>query len=387
MFFHKKSKAARAAVCVVIFCFMFFCQSATAARKQVKVMFFYLSACDGCNEAQKYMSEAETLLAGLTDRPDAKISMVNTYQPGGYNLLLKYMDAYKVPEKKQMCPIVFIGNHYLVGEDDIEKNFVGAVLNAGTAPDVGGTDTSESPVRERFSAIRPLNVFLTGLINGLNPCSFSMLLFFVSLLGVRRINVLRAGAGFCAGKFCAYIVLGIVSYKILDAVDMDRYRFEAKVILAVVAAAIAFLNIRDFVFAKKERYERIVMQLPQPVRKLNHIAIRRFTGLMDHGFLIPVSALLGAFISVGEFLCTGQIYLATILYVMRENTVLNAQALFYFIIYSLAAVLPLAVVVAVVYRGRAMLEVSEAIRSRLPLIKLLNAGFFLLFGALVLVIF
>lgn len=61
--------------------------------------------------------------------------------------------------------------------------------------------------------------------------------------------------------------------------------------------------------AKHENYGKIKLQLPTALKKINHGWIKRISGLENAWLLLLVSFALGVFISVGEFLCTGQIFL------------------------------------------------------------------------------
>jgi cytochrome c biogenesis protein CcdA len=90
--------------------------------------------------------------------------------------------------------------------------------------------------------------------------------------------------------------------------------------------------------------------------------------------------LLGLIVSIGDFLCTGQIYLATILYVMQSSNGLDVRAVLTFLGYGVAFVTPLLVLTFLVHRGREVFDVSEWVRRHMPAIKLVNACFFVLFG-------
>lgn len=97
-----------------------------------------------------------------------------------------------------------------------------------------------------------------------------------------------------------------------------------------------------------------------------------------------LSFLLGFIVSAGEFLCTGQLFLTAILYVLHSDSTLSLRALSYLLIYTGAFLLPLVTVIAVISRTRQVLDVSEAIRKKMPLIKLCTAFAFLLLGVFIL---
>jgi cytochrome c biogenesis protein CcdA len=101
------------------------------------------------------------------------------------------------------------------------------------------------------------------------------------------------------------------------------------------------------------------------------------------GILTLASFTLGIVVSVGEFLCTGQIYLATIIMMIRNNPVFDLKTMEYFVLYGIALVTPLLVLCIILYKGREMFQVSEKMRENMPWIKLANALLFLLFGIVI----
>jgi cytochrome c biogenesis protein CcdA len=124
------------------------------------------------------------------------------------------------------------------------------------------------------------------------------------------------------------------------------------------------------------------MQLPVSLRKLNHNRIRRFMEKTAPGLILPGVFALGILVSAGEFLCTGQIYLATILYMIRRNPSLDLQTLLAFFAYVAGMMLPPMLLTLAVWRGKKVFQLSEFARRNMPLIKLINAAVFLVFGAI-----
>jgi len=144
---------------------------------------------------------------------------------------------------------------------------------------------------------------------------------------------------------------------------------------------------RDYFAAKNEAYDKVKMQLPIWLRRFNHGMIKRMSGVENNKLLIPLCFLLGVFISIGEFLCTGQMYLATIIYVLKNSETFSIEAIVYFLIYGAAFILPLAVITLLIHRGKEVFDISEIVRGKLHIIKLVNAFIFLVFALIVLFFF
>lgn len=86
-------------------------------------------------------------------------------------------------------------------------------------------------------------------------------------------------------------------------------------------------------------------------------------------------------------MCTGQIYLATIITIFQTNSQLSLQALISLIVYNSGVIIPLVILLFLVYKGKEIFDVSEAIRERLHIIKLINALILALFFILILLFF
>ncbi|MDF2985450.1 MAG: cytochrome c biosis protein [Eubacterium sp.] len=344
---------------------------AEAGSKAVQVSYFYISACSSCHDTEEY-------LAGVSDRCtsflkekniDLLINKYNTAEDENLNLLQTYLKKYNVPEKEKDLPIVFFDKTYISGEKAIKARFEKELLEL-SPEDLsasGEVKSDKDAAFRQFSSFRVLSTFAVGFANGLTPCSLSMLLFFISLLLARDINVIKMGLLYCAGKFVTYLLLGTLLFKTLGSINTGWLGSIIKILMLTAIVIFIFLNAMDFIAAKGERYDRIRLQLPARVRGLNHKWIKAAANADSPVRLFWISLLLGVLTSVGEFLCTGQIYLTTILYVLHSNT-------------NLAFIAPLVIITLLIFKGRELLDVSEFIRRNMHYIKLINIIVFLLLG-------
>lgn len=355
----------------------------------IKIHYFYATACEECDTSEQVLGELNRILKakGATHKVVIVKYEMESIENGV--LLQKYFDDYRVPKKQQFTPIVFVGDSFFAGEKEIAAGVL-SYLGREFVPETRQLAVEESdkdePVKA-FKGITVLNVLLAGLINGLNPCSLSMLLFFLSLLMVKPVSISKMGGAYAIGKFIMYLLLGTLLFDLLARLNVGWYQSITKTVLLAFVILIAGLNIKDFFMARKEIYNKITTQLPTGLRKLNHIWIKKFTASRSNGLLLLGSFLLGLIISVGEFLCTGQIFLATIVYVLKGDSALNIKAFIYLVLYTVAFVSPVIAVSFVIARTKAVFDVSEAIRKRLPAIKLANAIVFLIFGLIVIFLF
>jgi cytochrome c biogenesis protein CcdA/glutaredoxin len=368
------------------------CFTGEEARSSTSmVIYFYVSSCSECESVKGVLDGLEHQytvgVSGKEAVTGLEIKRYDIGKPENLERIKKYFTAYRVAEADQEVPILFLRDRYLSGEDEIKRNLANDLRN--------GEGLGVSEIRAEggepggellsLSGYELAGAFLTGLVNGLNPCSLSMLLFFISMLLVRNVDVLKFGLSFIAGKFIAYFLLGTVLFHLLAELDGAWFRSVqgvTKTALLAVVLLLAFLNIRDFFAARSERYGKIVLQLPAALRKANHNWIKRITAIENIRLLLLLSFVLGMMISAGEFLCTGQIYLATILYALKRSPAFNTQTAAYFLIYGIALVIPLLALTFGIQKGREIFDVSEAVRAKMPVIKLISGLVFIGFAVL-----
>jgi cytochrome c biogenesis protein CcdA len=355
------------------------CLNAFASSRRTDIVYFYITVCKPCNEAQKAMEQINKETAAF----HPNVLMHNIENTDNLKLLNRYYDYYKVPQKERQLPCIFVGKTYLAGESSIQTGLRFAITQDGSAtPLLKATPLAEDPAPKYFGLI---GTFFTGLLNGFNPCALSMLLFFISLLIAQKGNILRSGLAFCGGKFLMFLALGTILYQFLSAVNPAIYTSIVKVLLLMLVLLVTALNVSDFFATRKEHYGKVKMQLPLGLRKRLNIFVRNLLEGKTGRYVILISFITGAVVTVGEFLCTGQLYLAAIIFNIREYGSLNLYAFFALVIYDIGFVLPLLVLVLAIQRGRLIFELSETLRAKLPAIKLATAGIFLVYGLIFLI--
>ncbi|MDR1559406.1 MAG: hypothetical protein LBS84_06865 [Clostridiales bacterium] len=339
------------------------------------IVMFTTTTCIGCVRAEEFINSLDAeypLDSGGTTRVDKRI--INISEQDGAAIAQRFFEEYNVPQSERRTPILFYtGGHYMIGDHVITQNLE-MLIRAGALQNF-----QEIPVAEGDMSLSLPLIFGAGLLGGVNPCSVSMVLMLLSLLSSKRDRIVRAGVSYIASKLITYLFLGLALYRSLQALDSAAFRFAvdaAKWVAVALAAGLCVFNVLDYFNARREKYGRIRVQLPKGLRAFNNELIKKAVN-SGARFMIPLIFLLGVVISAGEFLCTGQIYLATILYVMRSGDVSAVPA---FLTYVIAMIIPMSVLLIVCARGRRLLEMSEFARKNLPIIKLANAALFLAFA-------
>ncbi len=353
------------------------------SENKVTIVYFYSPTCASCSSMSDFLENFSESHKNLDLRKYDISDLRNK------SLLDKYSEAYNVsPEDDGIVPVVFIRDKYYTDEEFIRTNLE-KVLNTPGAKTLeidNSAETHEKDIR-RFKGFTIPSVFLAGVVNGLNPCSLSMLLFFLSLLTVKKEKVMKIGMSFISGKFLAYVLLGTILFQFLSMFDFRLFNTLFKIIFAVVLLVLIVMSIQDYFAAKAERYDKIRLQLPEVLRRFNHGVIKKVSGFANLKIILLLGFLMGIVISLGEFLCTGQIYLATIITIFQTNSQLSLQALSSLLVYNSGVILPLVILLFLVYKGKEIFDVSEAIRERLHIIKIINALILALFFVIILVFF
>ena len=235
---------------------------------------------------------------------------------------------------------------------------------------------------DRFKSFGPLTIVLAGLVDGLNPCAFATLVFFVSYLTLsnrKGREILAVGATFTLGVFIAYLVVGFGFYKILGMMGdlltrLGRWVYGFTALLCAVLAVVSFT---DYLKARKGDIGDMSLNLPHALRKRINAVIRKGRGTETYVVGAFVTGLVVSFL---ELACTGQVYLPTIIFVTSVPG-LRVRAVLYLVIYNLLFVVPLIVVFILAYYGTTSKQLTRFLQRNAATVKL---GLVVLFASLAL---
>jgi cytochrome c biogenesis protein CcdA len=92
---------------------------------------------------------------------------------------------------------------------------------------------------------------------------------------------------------------------------------------------------------------------------------------------------LGIVVTIYELGCTGQVYLPTLMYMVRIEKALSSYILLG--IYNLGFIIPLIIVFTAAWKGISSEKLATWFGKNLSLVKLVSAGFFLMMALLLLI--
>jgi len=203
-----------------------------------------------------------------------------------------------------------------------------------------------------LARLRPWLVVGAGLVDGINPCAFATIVFLISILASGRYavaQIARAGLAFSAAVFIAYFLMGFGAMKALYRLD-DFRMIAATVywIVVVMAVMAGAFQARDAIaYARNGVAAAIGVKVPEALRARIRLVLReRLRGR----YLIAGCFAAGFVVSVLEVVCTGQIYLPTIMVVMQDTS-FRGHGLAYLLLYNLMFITPLLVVMGLAMAG------------------------------------
>ncbi|MHC4986023.1 MAG: hypothetical protein ACYTFO_07700 [Planctomycetota bacterium] len=219
----------------------------------------------------------------------------------------------------------------------------------------------------------------------MNPCAFTTIVFLLSMLaflGKGRRELAIVGVSFTAAIFVTYLLLGI---GLLAAIKTFAVTRGISLVLTYVVAALTFVLagwcfVDAFRFARSGQVPKGALGMPAAVKQRVHKVIR--TGLKTPSLILG-SLGVGFLVAILESICTGQVYLPTILFVFR-TTDRRLEALGYLTLYNVMFILPLVVLVALSYWGVGSQRLGAVMRKRLGTVKVLLGVLFVALGVLLL---
>ena len=339
--------------------------------------YLYQTGCDSC-------SRVEADLAYLRSKyPQLIVEKLNVYDRAGLGIWL----AERAGRSDFNTPAVFIGSQAWIGEEEITPAAIENALQCLQQEGAPKFWESYDPERgsenlvNRFQSMSWFTVVLAGLVDGLNPCAFATLIFFVSYLtlaGRTGREIIFVGLSFTLGVFLAYLVVGLGFYKVLDLLGgwLDTIAKIVYGITAVLCLGLAVFSFLDFFKARQGKLNDLSLKLPENLRKRINKVIRQ--GRDERTYVIGAFGT-GLVISLLELACTGQVYLPTIIFVSSMPE-LRLQAVFYLVLYNLLFILPLVVVFILAYYGTTSKDLSKFLQKNAAAVKLGMSLVFLALG-------
>lgn len=355
-----------------------------------KLTVFYSPSCNKCIEAKEGVIPLiqKEFLGQIT------IEYSDTTKIENFKTLLSLKEAYPFNVEDSL-PIYFLNGNFLSGRITPEelRKFINQSIANPIMPKEG---LKKIDLVQRFKQFKPLAVGFAGLVDGINPCAFTVIVFFISFLvvqGYRRREMLVIGSAYLLAVFITYILFGLGLMSFLYR--LETFRLLSRIInigIGVFSISLGAFALHDiFVYFKTRKTEGLTLQLPQSIKNKIHSIIGRYyrnpskdnkrpTRRNVLGLLLS-ALLVGFLVSTLEAICTGQVYLPTITFILK-TTPLKLQALGLLLFYNIMFMVPLLAVFILALIGVTSEQFSQFLKKHMLLIKIFLAAVFFSFGVI-----
>lgn len=359
--------------------FLFACFRLSAEK--IVVEYFFQPGCEECECVNAFV------LPKLKEKFSGQYKLLH-YDIGqleNYRLLLRLQEKLNITSNDSVC-MILNRTTYLGGLKDIESKLHSELSQALLIghKSVGIIDEKQA-LEARIKKMTIGGIMLAGLIDGINPCVFSTLVFFLSLLSLMRHSkqkIFLVGCVYCFACFIAYVGIGLGIFRfILLFSGYHIIRNIVEYLLCAVLMFLAFYSFRDaWMFKHTQNPKMVVLQLPHKIKQQIHNIMR--SGL-KYRYLLPGVFVIGVFVTILESVCSGQVYLPTLVLLAREGSETGLW-ISLLLLYNVMFIMPLIVLFVLATKGVSMFNFIELSKRNVILGKCLMGVLFVAMALLLL---
>lgn len=304
--------------------------------------FLYVETnCPSCRAAN------ENVLRMAREHPDQQFLIVNPGSVHSEALKETLVSTYEMKERKPIVPPILFGpSRMWVGVETVKEARLTPSDLKGRRPfeRLGNSwdwiKTGREAMVQRLAKYQWHFVALAGLVDGINPCAISTIVFLLSYLtlsGMKR-NSLAVGLLFAAGCFVTYFAVGLGLWRMSSmagsALWGRRILYPLIALIAVFVALTAFLEFGKLMGGVE--FDTL-LRMPENWMLRVHEVIRKWVRARH---VLLLAAPVAVVVTLIEFGCTGQVYLPTITYVASLPGQ-QLRVLPILLVYNVAFILPL----------------------------------------------
>jgi len=348
--------------------------------------FLYRRGCAHCEERKTELKE------WASNVPDLRIGAFDLTEDENKKLDEAFFQIYNVPESKRGEPVkLYMGEDSMLESDFRYENFqklVSKYQGKGAPPPwekVTQEDlrSGEQRIIQRFRKFGLSTVLIAGLIDGLNPCAFATIVFLVSylaFLGKKTKEILVYGLVFTFGAYIAYLLVGMglmAGFRQLSSFPLITKGIYF--LISLFAFVLGIISFYDYYLFRRGQMVKMKLQLPMALKKRVHGIIRKQTRSKKAAFVGTFT--LGFIVAGTEVVCTGQLYLPTIGYIMTIPK-LRAYAFLNLLFYNIMFILPLAGIFVAAFFGVTSEKMAIVAKEHTGKVKLATGVAFVSLGIL-----
>jgi len=288
------------------------------------VQVFYLNR-DESNQLYRSWNLSDEMRADLAVNIDDKYFFINWIP---VRIISDFLTNYKDHYKKMIMFKDYILEVYKIMDEN------GKITECKIKDSLSECIKEENPVPLYFTSALPL-IVVGGLLDGINPCAFAVLLFFTSFITITtrssswkevKQKILFLGSAYIIGVYLAYLMIGLTIIRAFSVIGFPHIIGKIGALLVIL---LGLIDIKNYLQPGK---------LNLSMSSSEWIIVRRYLRKCT----FPAAFIAGFSAGLFEFPCTGGIYIAILGLLAHKATFM--QGFVYLIIYNIAFVLPLMII-------------------------------------------
>ena len=224
----------------------------------------------------------------------------------------------------------------------------------------------------KYKSLLPV-VLVSGFLDGINPCAFAVLLFFIAFLfslKKTRGSIWKMGLVYIGAIYLAYFLIGLGITKALLFANAPHFMAELGAWLVIV---LGLINLLGFFFPSF------------PIKLKIPTASKETLQNWMHKATLPAAFVLGFLVGLCTFPCSGGIYVAIISLLAAKTT--YATGLGFLILYNIMFVAPLFIILIMASNKYAVERLTRLEQAESKKMKLMSALVMIALGATILIFF
>lgn len=367
--------------CKLLICLISFLSLSIYAKDQVSLEFFFQPGCKECEYVKSFV------LPVLEERFSGKykLTMRDTGIKENFLRLVELQERFKISSEANVS-IAVNDTALICGVKAIEEELpliMQKEFDSGSIKTLD-PDDSKDILRKRGESFTIFTVISAGLVDGINPCAFSTLIFMLSLLAVlkaERRRIILAGISYCTAVYLSYFAMGFGLFRFIKL--FSNFKILQMILntsMIAILLFLAFLSFRDaWRFRKNGNSSDLSLQLSDSMKGKIRGLLRK--GL-SYRFIIPGAFIAGILVTAIESVCTGQVYVPTLVFLAGESdNSLKWTGLL--ALYNFMFVLPLLLLFALYLKGTGIQALLKFAKQEVFWAKILMGIFFILLAGLI----
>jgi len=341
---------------------------------------FYLSTCPHCQALAPHIA------ALAAEYPTLHVYQYETSNASNYSLFQTFQSAYGV--KFDTVPTVFVGTQFWQSDldapqiaaavaQDIQHGATGKgdIITGHPVPmPAPGTQNSTAAGTVVSTPPLPLPLFITtGIISGVNPCVFSVLIFLMGTLALTgsRARALAIGVTYIATVFIVFFLSALAIVQFVQVIGLQNLDL-TKTVIGIFLLVVGIVSIKDFFWYNRWFSFKIPTFTKHSISALGNTG--SFLAIIGLGIVATIAALP---CTLGPFTFFSTTYL-TSMAAMQYNL--------YTALFAFAFVIPMIIVFVAIYGVKVGTDSAEAWRMKSARYMRLVAGVLMVTFGLLLVL-